>query len=131
MDWIVGIGNALRGDDGLGPAAVESLTPELAEGLATADRVLFIDARVAADVAELRPIAPRPARGLGHALSPEGILELTERAFGRAPEGWLLSIPGRSFGVGDGLSPDAAGHLEDAGETIRQWLSGTAVIAHA
>ena len=141
MDWILGIGNEARGDDGLGPAVVgrvastetlqtqvvSQLTAELAESLATADRVLFVDASVAADRMELRTIAPRPARGVGHALSPEGLLELTGRVFGRSPEGWLLSIPGRSFDVEEGLSRDAAARVGEAEEMVREWTRRTVV----
>src|SRR5579863_2441204 len=60
---IIGIGNPLRGDDGLGWRAVESLrqiaslqevetvtchqlTPEMAESVSRAERVVFIDAYV-------------------------------------------------------------------------------------
>ncbi len=61
-DLVIGLGNSLRGDDGVGcwlaqraerwlPAervrAVRQLTPELADDLAAAGRVLFIDAWVA------------------------------------------------------------------------------------
>ena len=141
MDWILGIGNELRGDDGIGPAVarrlqdtpathadgVGQLTPELAESLSAVGRVLFVDASLTADRVELRSIAPRPARGIGHALSPEGLLELTERAFGRAPEGWLLSIPGRSFVQGEGLSPESEARIDEAEAMVHEWLRRTAV----
>jgi hydrogenase maturation protease len=69
-DLVIGIGNPLRRDDGAGwwlarraepwlPAAqlrtVHQLTPELAEDLAAAARVLFIDAWVVPDGRSLEP----------------------------------------------------------------------------
>ncbi len=141
MDWVVGIGNEMREDDGLGPAvvarltesatlqarAVSQLTPELAEGLSSVERVLFVDANVGSDRVELRSIEPRPSRGLGHALSAEGLLELTERAFGRAPRGWLLTIPGRSFDVEEGLSPESEARVDEAEKMICEWMKRTVV----
>jgi len=142
MDWIIGIGNRMRGDDGLGPVlvdrleatlgvrtcSVDQLTAELAEDLSTADRVLFVDATAGENGIELKPIAPRPARGLGHALPPEGLLELTARAFGRAPAGWLLAIPGRLFGWGECLSEEAEACLFEAEATLQRWVQRAMVM---
>ena len=141
MDWIIGVGNRLRGDDGLGPRLVErvraaktakclvvtQLTPELALSLRDADRVLFVDADVAETAPRLLRLEPRTDRGLGHALSPEGLLELTERAFGTAPDGWLLSIPGHRFEFVDELSTTAAGALCEAERILMRWMERTAV----
>ena len=93
-DLLIGIGNPLRGDDGVGGAlleelaeergewsspamelrAVQQLTPEVALAVAGAGRVLFVDAWVAPEGAEpwieaLRPAGREPHRpalgGLG------------------------------------------------------------------
>lgn len=89
-DLVIGIGNSLRGDDGVGwwladraerlrPAprvlAVQQLTPELCGVLAEAGRVLFIDAcLVAPAVAGRRRASPAgsPLEGTGPALMPLG-----------------------------------------------------------
>ncbi len=86
-DLVIGIGNPLRGDDGVGwrlaeplearrraavrptlaVRMVQQLTPELVAELAGAGRVLFVDAwrAPAGAVPLLRPLAPEGAAGAG------------------------------------------------------------------
>lgn len=142
MDLVIGIGNPLRGDDGIGPRvvaelgpvppaeaiAVPQLTPELALRLRTADRVLFVDAAVAGEGGALvRRIQPASGHALGHAVSPEVLLDWTERAFECAPDAWLLGVPGRVFDVAERLSPEGEKALPEAVEAVRAWLRSAAV----
>ncbi|MEN6368634.1 MAG: hydrogenase maturation protease [Thermotogota bacterium] len=141
MDLVIGIGNPLRGDDGIGPRVVaelgptpsaetfivHQLTPDLALWLKDADRVLFVDAAVGEETALVRRIRPAPGHGLGHALSPEALLDWTERAFERAPDAWLLAVPGRSFDVTERLSLKSEEALPTAVEAARVWLRSEAV----
>jgi hydrogenase maturation protease len=126
---VIGYGNELRGDDGAGPCvartvagwrlagvralAVHQLTPELAEELADATSVVFVDA--AADAVEVtwRRVHPtdEPAR-LGHVSDPAWLLGLTRALAGQAPEAWLATIPARVLGHGAGLSPATARDVE-------------------
>ena len=121
---IIGIGNPLRGDDGIGwdvaselsselrrddvqVLATHQLTPELSDWVSRADRVFFIDAARSGDPGTLRcqpvlPVAP-PAR-LSHALSPATLLNMAERLYGRCPTAYLLTIAGDSFDSGESLS---------------------------
>ncbi|MCX6094234.1 MAG: hydrogenase maturation protease [Candidatus Bipolaricaulota bacterium] len=137
MDLILGIGNELRGDDGVGARVVEllppragvetgvvhQLTPELADRLCRAGRVLFVDAHVADDAVRLSPLKPVARAGvLGHALTPEALLEWTRMVHGRAPEGWLLTVPARSFALGESLSAEAESAVPEACETALSWL---------
>ena len=72
---VIGYGNELRGDDGVGPRvaravsdwrlpgvtalAVHQLAPELAEPLSLSDAAVFVDAAVVGgDRVEVREIAP-------------------------------------------------------------------------
>lgn len=141
MDLVIGIGNPLRGDDGIGPRvvaelgptpsvetlAVPQLTPELALRLKAADRVLFVDAALGEAPAFVRRIRPACGHGLGHALSPEALLDWTERVFERAPDAWLLAVPGRLFDVTERLSPEGEKALPAAVEAARAWLRSEAV----
>jgi Ni,Fe-hydrogenase maturation factor len=96
--------------------AVHQLTPELAEEVGKAEKVVFVDAAVggsAGDVTlqRLRPAADTP---LGHVSSPPALLALAETLGGRCPEAWLLTIAGGDFSLGEGLSPAAALGLDRA-----------------
>jgi len=136
MQLVIGIGNRIRQDDGIGPLLVESmkrsigveaiavhqLTPELAERLGRAQRVLFVDASLVGDDISLDRIEPSEPTGLGHSLDPSGLLALTEKLYGEAPEGWALSIPGSSFGLGEGLSDHAESLLPKAKALLETWL---------
>jgi hydrogenase maturation protease len=144
MALVIGIGNDWRGDDGLGPRVVETvssrpgletmtvhqLLPELSESVHAARRVLFVDAALNASGLRLERVEPHPHRGLAHACSPGALLEWTTRLYGRCPEAWLLSIPGTAFEPGTGLSAQAATLIPEALECIDAWLDrSVAVVA--
>ena len=137
MNTIIGIGNDLRGDDGIGPRVVNAiparadletmtthqLVPELADRIRTARRVLFVDASLNRDNVYLKRIEPSDHRGLGHACSPAALLGWTKLAYAEAPESWLLSIPGTSFETGDELSPRTESMIPEALQRIETWLN--------
>jgi hydrogenase maturation protease len=130
MRLVLGYGNTLRGDDGLGPTLVErlagaglpddvewlalrQLTPELAEPISRADTVIFIDCRVGAvpgqiDCQALAPDpAPRmaPSSAFTHEAQPAGLLNSAGALYGRAPAAYLYSVTGESYAFGAGFSP--------------------------
>src|SRR5687767_689222 len=103
---IIGYGNTLRGDDGVGPRVAEAvenlhlpnvrtlichqLSPEHADPISRADAVVFVDAAVDAqkDV-QLRPLEPGDSSQLmAHAADPRTMLALARDVFGRAPRAW-------------------------------------------
>jgi hydrogenase maturation protease len=119
---VIGYGNTLRGDDAAGPHTAEAvaalrlpgvrvlschqLTPELAETLAEAERVVFVDAAVDRPRrVRLRPLTPKSAGpSVSHATDPRTLLALTRELFGRAPRAWWLTIPAIRFEFGESLS---------------------------
>lgn len=120
---VIGYGNTLRRDDGVGPTAaaivaewalpnvvataVHQLGPELAGSLNAARHAFFIDARLGAldEPYQVQPIEPGIASSsLGHTSDPRALLALTRAVFGRCPEAWLITVPVVDLGVGDGLS---------------------------
>jgi hydrogenase maturation protease len=129
---VIGYGNELRGDDGLGPfvatsvaawcgprvrvQAVHQLTPELAADLARAGRVIFVDACAAAGQAvEVRRLAPGGGgRALSHACDPGMLLNLVQALWGHAPPAWLVTVLGEEFGLGTGLSAAARRRADQA-----------------
>jgi hydrogenase maturation protease len=135
MDLVIGIGNSLRRDDGIGPqvaralegrpsvsvVAVQGLVPELVLRLRVASRVLFVDSVVGAAGVRLEPVAAK-AQGSGHDLEPSGLLALALEAFGKAPEAWTLSVPGTDFGYGEEPSDRGASFLPAAVAAATDWL---------
>ena len=152
---VIGIGNPLRGDDGVGallaeqaamltaaepggPVAVRSvqqLTPELAAELARLEAVLFIDAWPAPAGAVPRLIPLSPVDGAGspsgshsdsHRLEPAALLAVSQALYGRAPAAQLLLVPAQAFEHGTALSPALKAALPQARALLRQWLAGDA-----
>jgi hydrogenase maturation protease len=120
---IIGYGNPLRGDDGLGWVAAEmlaerlaavsiltchQLTPELAEPISRVDRVIFIDAAAVGEPGEIvcHTIEPfLPASGpFSHTCDPAGLLQMAQMLYGRSPYGYLFTVTGASFGYEEKLS---------------------------
>lgn len=123
---VIGYGNTLRRDDGVGVKVAEAiaamelpgvevitrhqLVPELAAAVSEVDAVVFVDAdAVTTGTVELRPIEADEGVGriLAHATDPRSLLALAKKIFGGAPKAWALAIPVNDFGFGDGLSPRA------------------------
>lgn len=141
---VIGYGNSLRSDDGVGPriaAAIDAwqlpgveviirhqLVPELAEDLAQFDRVIFIDAvwRPKASISQpLRPQllhAEAPALTLGHICYPQMLLVLAEQLYDHRPLAWWLQVPVASMELGEEISANAAASLEAALKAIRMML---------
>lgn len=135
---VIGYGNTLRSDDGVGPAAAAALscdtrafgltvlrrhqlTPELAADVATAGRLILIDAEVpdadwsAADdggghgeaaritVRAIEPAA-RDGAASSHHLDPQTLLGLAAELYGSTPRTYLLSVRGTTFEAGEELT---------------------------
>jgi hydrogenase maturation protease len=138
---IVGYGNPLRGDDGVGQAvarafadeaaidgvdavACHQLTPELAERFAAAARVVLIDAAAGPEaggvsVVPLRP-APALSSTLGHHVEPSQLLSMAQRLYGRSPEAYLVTVGASSLELGEGLSAPVAAALPEVIATVRR-----------
>ena len=129
---VIGYGNTLRRDDGVGPKVAEAvavltlpgvstlalplLTPELAEPVSRAGVVIFVDAAVDAPrEVQSRKLAPADSsRIMAHAANPGTLLALARDVFGHAPEAWWLTIPVEDLGVGEELSALARRGFESA-----------------
>jgi hydrogenase maturation protease len=140
---IIGYGNVLRADDGIGRIAAErllevlkepnvtvlpchQLMPELAEALSEADCALFIDAAAqgAPGVLSLTRVRPsfRSPDSFSHHVGPGELLAVTQSVYGRAPEAMVLTVSGEDFECGDDLSPTAAELLPEVVERVRQMV---------
>ncbi len=135
---VVGYGNTLRRDDGVGPRVAEAvealhldgvrtlacpqLTPELADPLSRAGTAIFVDASVDGQRRiSLRRLDPSDSSQiLAHAADPCTLLALARDAFGRAPDAWMLEVPAEEIGFGERLSPKAERGLREAVRGVRR-----------
>ncbi len=138
---VIGYGNSLRCDDGVGPQiaravaaweipnvttiAVHQLTPDLVEAIARADGVIFIDACAVAETPDIqiRPLTLAEA-GMtsGHWCEPHVLLAITQALYGYHPRSWWVMVPGVNFELGESLSPVAQQGIEAALEAIEQLI---------
>lgn len=138
MNLIIAVGNPQRGDDGaaselcriVGPGSwtiLESLelTPEMAERVGEASKVVIADADYRAGEPRLRLLDGNVAGSspLTHSLSPEGLVATARLLFGFQGEAWLLGIPGEDFGLGRPLSAMAKANIESAAKLVRGLLN--------
>jgi len=140
---IIGIGNPSRGDDAVGPLAIdrlEALNPPDVELLTDFQlqveyvldmegraEVIFIDASLAGDEPfAFIPVAPRRDRShTSHALAPEALLAAFESHYGTPPPpAFALAIRACAFELGEGLSPMAASNLDAATAFLESYLAG-------
>jgi hydrogenase maturation protease len=129
---VIGSGNPSRGDDALGPLALERLAcldlpgvelltdfqlqVEHALDLEGRSQVIFIDASMESRAPfEFAPVAAAAdASATTHALSPAAVLETCRRVVGPPPPGRVLAIRGYAFELGEPLSKRAAHNLDAA-----------------
>lgn len=122
---VIGIGNSLRGDDGVGPAVCDQLqsragelpidfvirhqlTPELVDELANRRGVLFIDACVNQPPGTWHYQRVRQSETqspLAHQMDPGQLLSLCELCLGQRPRAWTLQFGADDFESIDRLSP--------------------------
>lgn len=134
---LISVGNPLRRDDGAGHRVIEllapspqvavrsvfQLTPELAEDFAGRERVVIIDASLAAQDVMLEPVGPAVApAAISHTLAPAEVVSLARALYGFQGRAWLCHVPGTDFGDGEGLSPAAEAHCVRAAEKLRAIL---------
>jgi hydrogenase maturation protease len=134
---IIGYGNPLRGDDGLGwhaarqlstqvasshiqVVACHQLTPELAEDISRCERVIFLDAARTLPAGEIRcnllastalGKAVRPV-SYSHSMSPVDLLDLCRELYGCSPRAFLISVGGEDFSQTGNISDRVADVLD-------------------
>ncbi len=137
---VLGYGNPLRSDDGLGwQVAVElfrantspevhvlpchQLTPDLAEAASFAETVIFIDATRHGTPGEIRceeiffqsgPVS------FTHDLSPAGLLAMAAGLFCVCPQGYLFSMAGEFFEAGQDLSQAVRERIPELKAQVRR-----------
>ena len=139
---LIGYGNPLREDDGIGWRVIEEiengqmagdfqslvncqlstvvthqLLPELAEEVSEAALVIFVDASVEGEPGDIvvRDIFPvtQEMGAFTHHFDPAGLLGYARDLYGRFPRAYLVTITAVSLGYGEGLSPTIEAALPD------------------
>jgi hydrogenase maturation protease len=135
---LIGYGNTLRSDDGVGPCVAQqveglnlpgvrvltchSLTPELAEAISEAREVVFIDATVdhSAQII-VRALTPADSsQVMAHTADPRTLLALARDLFGHVPKAWWLTIPVENMEIGEEMSARAHHGMAQAVTEIKK-----------
>jgi hydrogenase maturation protease len=146
---IIGIGNTLRGDDGVGQHAAtllaealasddveviacHQLTLELSESLSRAAAAVFIDAEIGGSAGDIRvrPLVPAGAELFTHGLTPETLLSAALALYGRAPKAWLYTICGEDFGYKEQLSSAVGAAVEDVAQRVTRFCQSAVSDEH-
>jgi hydrogenase maturation protease len=137
---ILGIGNPLRGDDGIGAYVcaqleqinIPRLSVQTTHQLHTEwiyifrqyDVVLLIDASLSDQEVLIRPIsrAPASSSNLSHHMAASQVAALTSLVVGSATRFFECAVPGDAFGLSDQLSEKGRMHADLAVASIKSWL---------
>ena len=140
---VIGIGNPLRSDDGLGWSVadqlsarsennlqvlkVHQLTPELAEAVSEVDLAIFVDAgahgapgtltcdTVSTSDADLR---------FSHDVTPATLIQIAKTLYGKQPQAFLICVAGKNFEHGESLSPEMTVAVPEVLAKVRELMAG-------
>jgi hydrogenase maturation protease len=147
---IIGYGNPLRGDDGFGwqaalrmsreqlgegvhVLALHQLTPEMAERISRADRVIFLDAslRLAPGeigVEELEP-ADLTTALFTHHLNPVTLIACARTLYQASVSATVISVGAAALGYQEELSPQVAATIPEVIERVRELARSAVPVA--
>ncbi len=141
---VIGYGNALRTDDGIGwhaagllahdprlagaeVVALQQLAPELALDLSTASLAVLVDASTAESpgtVTVRKLSAPGGSPGASsHHVDPEILLALALELYGIAPEVVVVSVGVAEMGPGESLTPPVAAALPAVADAVARLIA--------
>ena len=147
---VVGYGNGLRSDDGVGPAvaarlagdprlagadvrAAHQLTPELALDASRVSLLVLVDASADAPAGEVvvtrldpEAVAGEAGGAMTHHLDPAGLVGLARELWGVAPPVVVVSVGAASLEVGEWLTPAVEASVPRAVDAV-----AAIVAAHA
>jgi hydrogenase maturation protease len=141
---IIGYGNPLRADDGVGwhaarrlaellqdepieILALHQLTPELAEPISRADLIIFIDAshegQPGSWKCERLELDTTLGNSLAHHLTPRSLLAYAQAIFKVSPATLVVSVAGESFAYCEQLTPRIETALRQVIEHVRELIA--------
>jgi len=127
---LIGYGNPLRSDDGIGWRVAQELrtrqcvgveviechelAPEMADKIRVATLVIFVDAATGGFAGEVRHHrldgsgAEKGSAPFSHVRTPRELMALAAELYGASPEAHLFTVSGTSFLIGETLSREVA-----------------------
>jgi hydrogenase maturation protease len=136
---LIGYGNDLRGDDGIGIVVAETveawrlpgvevvtahqLMPELSDPISQSSLVIFVDAAATGTPGEvsISPLEPAdPTSSSAHAGDPAKLLGLAQTVFGKCPPAWYVTVVAEDMNFREGLTEIAKRGVGEALERIRE-----------
>lgn len=135
---IIGYGNSLRSDDAVGLHIARKLAaagyqtietcqllPELAEKVAQADLVVFVDCYLDIPPGHIR-VGSIPTGGpqLHSPCSPAQLLTLAKEVYGAEPEAFFVGVGPTSLDLGESLSPLVWAAIPQAVAAIESLIKG-------
>lgn len=139
---VIGYGNTLRRDDGVGLRAAEllrvdprlaevdvlavhQLTPELAVDIGAASFVVFVDADADGQpgVVSVHPVAGGSGSASTHHVGAAELLALARELTGGAPEAIAVGVGAADLEVGEGLSPDVEAVLPEVVDRVAELIA--------
>jgi hydrogenase maturation protease len=142
LTCIIGIGNPLRGDDGVGQYIAEQIEKKqlaevtviitqqldmgLAEELQHFDRVVFVDASLTTDTFAFSEITGTSAStdNASHRLPAAMLADLTRQLFSTPAKFYLCAIGAVNFEMGASLSATTLGNATAAIAALTGWIQG-------
>ena len=146
---VIGYGNPLRADDGLGWAVAQrlrtdlagdrhfgdvvvlaehQLTPEMAQPISRARLVIFVDAREGDQPGRVdwNEVAPTGDGSLtfSHDVDPPSLIQMARLLYASCPAAVVVSVVGERFDFGTALSPVVQTAVPDVIRRIRTLLTG-------
>ena len=142
MILLIGYGNLLCGDDGIGPYVVDQLadadlrgdleyisvrqlTPELAEPISRAEAVIFVDAAYGDTTGEIFCRAlefdatSSQTGAFTHHFDASRLLESAQFLYNHHPEAYLYTMTGENFRLGDSFSSVVAAALPSLMDQVK------------
>ena len=153
---VIGYGNPLRADDGLGwvvaqrlksgltgdglagdtvVLAEHQLTPELAEPISRARFVVFVDAREGDHPGHVESHIVTPSGdgslAFSHDVEPASLVQMARLLYGTCPTAIIVSVVGEDFSYGTALSTVVRAAVPMVIQRVRELLTDEAVAVSA
>ena len=139
---IVGVGNTLMGDDGIGAyvaasldtlplpgvqtVTVQQMTSDLLDDMLKADHTIIVDAAVEAMPVQFYKVEETAPAGASysHYTSAIQLLKMAALVYERNLSVYICAVGARDLTLGGNLSPDGKKNADQAVSTILGWING-------